>query len=286
MVAIVDDPALGEDEALALASVRDRAPRDRRPGRLLVAAGRLVSQKRFDLLLRAFARGARDDDRLVILGEGPCRRRLEALVARLGLGERVRLAGFSADINDWLARADLFVLSSAYEGVPAVVIEALAAGVPIIASDCSVSLPAMLGDGRFGRLVAPGDVAGLAAALGADAPRIDVAAARAHARRFLVETAAPAYLALLRAAAAPAGAEAVAPAGRQDRAGNPVEEKSCARGTDQWDTCGGRNDDPFADAGPGQRPLHPVESLAWRCGGPVPAARAWARDPGAGGGAA
>ncbi len=140
-----------------------------RPGHAVpvaLAVGRLTPQKGFDILIRAFAgvrrrRGAR----LLILGEGPERARLEALVAELGLTRDVQLAGWVDNVYAYLARADAFVLSSRWEGLPTVLIEALFCAVPVVATDCPSGSREILDGGRFGRLVPVEDVATLAAAL-------------------------------------------------------------------------------------------------------------------------
>ena len=209
-IAVIEDPALDAGEASRLARARDdrmaRTRADRicgpSPGRLFLSAGRLSPQKRFDLLIHAFALAAAPRDRLVILGEGSGRRRLEALARRLGLDQRISLPGHRRDIAAWLAQADAFVLSSDYEGVPAVIVEAMAAGVPVVATNSSVGMDELLDRGRLGRLVACGDTAALAQAMAeAGTAHPDVEAARAQAARFRVERAAPAYLKVMRAAA-------------------------------------------------------------------------------------
>jgi glycosyltransferase involved in cell wall biosynthesis len=198
-IAIVEDPALSERELQRLAETRDRAGTSEAPGRLFLSAGRLAAQKRFELLIRAFARGAAAQDRLAILGEGPKRRSLQALIDRLGLADRVSLEGHVRDLTDWFARCDAFILASDYEGVPAVVIEAMAAGVPIIATDSSVSMDWLTGSGRFGRVVPRRDERALAAAIAeAGLMRSNPLGSRDQARRFTVERAAPAYLEIMR----------------------------------------------------------------------------------------
>lgn len=112
------------------------APAPAGPVRTILAAGRLAAQKRMDLAVRAFARLDRADARLVVLGEGPDRAALEALAAELGVADRVAFPGFTADVTGYYAAADLFVLPSRYEGLPAVVLEAMAVGVPVVATDC------------------------------------------------------------------------------------------------------------------------------------------------------
>ena len=100
----------------------------------LIAAGRLVNQKGFDMLIDAMT--LLHDARiwLTILGEGPLRACLERLTLIKGVADRVRFAGFQANPYAWFARADAFVLSSRYEGFPNVILEALACGVPVIAT--------------------------------------------------------------------------------------------------------------------------------------------------------
>ncbi len=192
-VAIVEDPAIRQADIAT--GERTRASDD---GRLFLGVGRLNPQKDFGLLIRAFASFARPEDRLVILGEGPERGRLTDLIQTLGVADRVELVGHVPDTSAWLRRADVFVLSSRYEGVPAVVIEALAAGTPIVATDCCVSMAELLDHGRLGDLTPPGDVEALAGAMQRILrwPR-DVAAMRAQAGRFTIERSGAAYLDLM-----------------------------------------------------------------------------------------
>lgn len=197
-ISIIENPALADDDIARLADARARATRAR-PGRQFLAVGRLVPQKNFTLLLDAFARIARPDDRLAILGEGPERRALAAQAARLGLSARLALPGHVEPLDAWLAEADAFVLSSAYEGVPAVLIEALATGLPIVATDCCVSMADLLGHGRLGQIVPAGDAAALAAAMdGVTAMPSTAAAQRVAAGRFTIEHATGRYVAMMR----------------------------------------------------------------------------------------
>ena len=195
-IAIIDDPSLDEADIQRLSAARADAPA--RNGRHFLAIGRLAAQKNFGLLLDAFARMAGRDDRLAIVGEGGERRALEAQIKRLGLEAKVRLPGHVSPLDAELATADALVLSSDYEGVPAVVAEALAAGLPVVSTRCSVSMDDMLGHGRFGVLVPVGDVAALAHAMAGIANlQFDAGAAREQARRFTVQIASDRYLALL-----------------------------------------------------------------------------------------
>lgn len=104
----------------------------------IVSAGRLAPQKNFSLLVRAFARIAPDfpGHRLVIYGEGSQRAALEALAAELGVADRVDLPGRVEDMPQRLQRAGMYVLSSDYEGMPNVLIEAMSQGLPCVATDC------------------------------------------------------------------------------------------------------------------------------------------------------
>lgn len=133
----------------------------------LVAVGRLVPQKGFDLLLSAFAQVARKhpDWTLTIWGEGPARAALESRRDRLGLHDRVRLPGVTREPGAWTAEADLFVLSSRFEGWGLVVGEAMAAGIPAISFDCDFGPGEMIEQERTGLLVPAGDVDALAVAL-------------------------------------------------------------------------------------------------------------------------
>jgi glycosyltransferase involved in cell wall biosynthesis len=129
----------------------------------VVAAGRLGHQKGFDMLLDAFA-GARARGvagSLTILGNGPDRSALEEQAARLGVTDAVRFVGFQANPFAYFAAADLFVLSSRYEGLPNAALEALACGCPVVAFDCPRGVREIVQDGRNGVLLPPEDVVGL-----------------------------------------------------------------------------------------------------------------------------
>ena len=129
----------------------------------VVAAGRLGHQKGFDMLLDAFAaaRARGVVATLTILGDGPDRGALEALAARLRVADAVHFVGFQANPFAYFAAADLFVLSSRYEGLPNVVLEAMACGCPVVAFDCPRGVREIVQDGHNGALLPPEDVVGL-----------------------------------------------------------------------------------------------------------------------------
>ncbi|HVT78905.1 MAG TPA: glycosyltransferase, partial [Acidimicrobiales bacterium] len=129
-------------------------------GPRLLAVGRLIEQKDFPTLLRAVAELS--EARLLVLGDGELRPALEALAEELGVAARVRFAGLVDNPFPLFRAADVFVLSSAWEGLPTVVIEALALTPRIVATDCPSGPREILGVGRWGRLVSVGDADALA----------------------------------------------------------------------------------------------------------------------------
>jgi len=133
---------------------------------VILAVGRLQVQKDYPTLIRAFAlvRQTRPV-RLLILGEGKERPLLEALVKELGLEQDVSLPGFVLNPYAYMARAALFVLSSRWEGLPTVLIEALCCGAPVVSTDCPSGPREILRDGQYGPLVPVGGVNALARAI-------------------------------------------------------------------------------------------------------------------------
>jgi glycosyltransferase involved in cell wall biosynthesis len=133
---------------------------------VLVAVGRLQMQKDYPTLLHAFAQVRKNRPvRLLILGEGKERLPLEELIKELGLEQDISLPGFVMNPYAYMARASLFVLSSRWEGLPTVLIEALCCGTPVVSTDCPSGPREILRDGQYGQLVPVGDVDGLAQAI-------------------------------------------------------------------------------------------------------------------------
>jgi glycosyltransferase involved in cell wall biosynthesis len=133
---------------------------------IVLGVGSLDKRKGFLDLIEAFATlRAQRNARLVILGEGPQRPELEACVRDLGLEDDVWLPGAVDNPYAWMARAQLFVLASYFEGLPTVLIEALACGCPVVSTDCPTGPREILEDGRHGELVPMRDPEALAAAM-------------------------------------------------------------------------------------------------------------------------
>jgi glycosyltransferase involved in cell wall biosynthesis len=139
---------------------------------VILGVGRLTRQKDFANLIRAFAEVRRQRPaRLIILGEGEERAELEMLIGRLGIAADVALPGFQANAMAYMAKSAVFVLSSAWEGLPTVMIEALAAGTRVVSTDCPSGPREILQDSRLGALVPVGDAPALAAAIAATLDR-------------------------------------------------------------------------------------------------------------------
>lgn len=166
---------------------------------VIVAAGRLKPAKNFALLLRAFAIVRRTRAvRLVIFGEGRLRAGLEALARELGVEAEVALPGHTPNPGAAFVRAALFVLASDWEGLPTVLIEALACGCPVVATDCPSGPAEILAGGRFGELVPVGDADALATAIARtlDHP-LPTETLRARGAEFSVERSVAQYLRVL-----------------------------------------------------------------------------------------
>ena len=156
--------------------------------RILLAVGRMVEQKSFDILIEAFSNLApvHSEWDLWILGDGPLRPALEQQIHALGLQNRVFMPGRGGNISEWYERADLYVLSSRFEGLPMTLIEAMAYGVAAVSFDCNTGPRDIIRHEVDGLLVPPEDSAGLSAALarlmGDDATRQRLAGRALEAR--------------------------------------------------------------------------------------------------------
>ena len=166
---------------------------------VLLAVARLTRQKGIDVAIRSLAL-LPGDTVLVVLGEGPERAALEALARELGVGGRVFLSGRVPDVAAWLGRATLLVHPARWEGFGLGVLEAMLAGLPVVASNVS-SLPELVADGETGLLVRPDDPEALAAGIVralADGPRLGGAGRERAHREFSVDRMADRTAALYR----------------------------------------------------------------------------------------
>jgi len=148
----------------------------------VIGIGRLETRKGFDLLIEASADAVRNgaDFDLVILGEGRLRGALLEQARRAGIADRLQMPGFVHDPLAWLRRADIYVLASSLEGLPTTIIEAMACGTPVIATDCPSGPAELLDNGKAGVLLPMGDAAAMAEAIGS---LLSSAELRAHYAR-------------------------------------------------------------------------------------------------------
>ena len=208
-VTTIYNPTITPDLAQKAASPLDHpwlAP-DSPP--VILGAGRLSTQKDFPTLVKAFARiRALRPARLIILGEGKKRKQLQALAHQLGVSDDLALPGFVENPFAWMSRAAVFALSSAWEGLPGVLIEALACGCPTVSTDCPGGAAEILVNGLYGPLVPVGDDKALADAILAtlDAPPAPEIL-RKRAAEFSVDRAVNHYLAVLTSVASTKGGE-------------------------------------------------------------------------------
>jgi glycosyltransferase involved in cell wall biosynthesis len=169
---------------------------------VIISAGRLSKQKNYPLLIEAFARVRRQRPaRLIVLGEGT-RAAGDLLLRqarRLGVADDVRLPGYEPNPMRYFARARVFVLSSLWEGASNVLLEALACGCPVIATDCPTGVRELLDDGRAGEIVPIGDSGALAQAILAKLKAVPIAKSpEAYAARFNLDRSLDGYIHLFR----------------------------------------------------------------------------------------
>lgn len=132
----------------------------------ILAVGRLTKQKDYPTLLRAFSLLLKKTDaKLIVLGEGPERAAMVALIEELKIADKVQLLGFNSNPFAFMGNVDLFVLSSAWEGLPGTLIQALACGCPVVSTDCPSGPREILNNGQYGRMVKVGHYEELANAM-------------------------------------------------------------------------------------------------------------------------
>ena len=133
---------------------------------VIISAGRMHKQKDFETLIKAFASRRRKEPlKLIILGEGEERPKLQALAEELGVLKSINMPGFMENPYAYISRADLFVLPSRWEGLPSALIEAMAFGLPVVSTDCPSGPREILKDGKYGELVPVGDHKAMADAI-------------------------------------------------------------------------------------------------------------------------
>ena len=165
---------------------------------VILGVGKLEAQKDFPNLIRAFAQvRAVQEARLIILGWGPDREKLEALIKEMNLEEYVDLPGYTQNPYAYMANASVFVLSSAWEGLPTVLIEAMALGTPVVSTDCESGPSEILANGKYGHLVPVSDSKALGDAilqvLSGNSKSVD----SSWLEQFTLETATQKYLNIL-----------------------------------------------------------------------------------------
>lgn len=163
---------------------------------VVLSVGRLDAQKGFDVLIEAHAQLLGDiPHRLLILGEGPIRAKLEALVDERGVAGSVDLPGFVSDVPGFIAQSTVFALASRVEGFGNVLVEAMAGGLPVVAADCAGGPADILVSGKYGRLVPVDDVPAFVEAIRAALTgEVDSQHLQSRAEDFSLENIASQYL--------------------------------------------------------------------------------------------
>ena len=197
-VSVIENPAYTDDSV----TMGDETPdhpwfNDDIP--IVVGVGRLTGYKNFDILIRAVSQiAARRDIRLLILGKGGLRAELESLVKNLNAQEFIALPGFVDNPFAYYKSADIFAHAAKFEAFGNVLVEALAMGTPVVATNCPGGPPSILGHGKWGRLVPIGDPDAMAKAIEVtlDEPT-DAERLKSRAQDFNVDTVADEYLSVL-----------------------------------------------------------------------------------------
>lgn len=186
---VIYNPVIDDEFQLARARVCPHPWLQDQEIPVVMSAGRLSSQKDFQTLIAAFAR-IRARARLIILGEGPMRGALEKQIDELQIRDRVALPGFDENPMRYMSKAHVFALSSKYEGLPGVLIQALGCGCNLVSTDCPSGPREVLQDGRYGALVPVGDInsmaSGLEAALTSQRQGVMVDALQRFTRDYVV----------------------------------------------------------------------------------------------------
>lgn len=165
-VSVVYNPVVSEELLIKSKASINHPWLSHKDEAVILGVGRLIQQKDFVSLISAFNEVQQHKPaRLIILGEGEERGKLEALIEELGLEGKVDLPGFVSNPYAYMAKADVFVLSSAWEGLPTVLIEALATGTSVVSTDCRSGPDEILEDGKVGHLAPVGDIHKLATAI-------------------------------------------------------------------------------------------------------------------------
>ncbi|MGM0629366.1 MAG: glycosyltransferase, partial [Patescibacteria group bacterium] len=199
-ITVIDNPAVTSDMLEQAKEPAGHPWLKDKEAPVVLSVGRFHKQKDFPTLIKAFARRRRKEPmKLIILGEGEKREELEDLVKELGVEESVSMPGFVENPYAYMSKADVFVLSSLWEGQPNALIEALACGAPVISTECPSGPKEILEDGIYGELVPVSDEKAMAEAIGKvlkEEPNTTVS--REYARdRFSVEVVAEEYKKLM-----------------------------------------------------------------------------------------
>ena len=164
-VFVVNNPAIDESFWQKLSGTAQHPWLKEKTGKVFVAAGSHVTVKRYDTLIRAFARLTDQSIRLIIFGEGSETQNYKRLIAELGVKDRISLPGFADNLPAEIKAADAFVVSSQSESFSIVLVEALAAGTPVVSTNCPLGPPEILQQGKYGLICTVNDPVSLASAL-------------------------------------------------------------------------------------------------------------------------